>query len=392
MTSGNSGKVRSRSESSQGRKITPRAYTVEVLSPQRERELMKLPPSDSPQPTEPPKSPALLLCPNDREDSSDISDSDSSISLSSDEVDIKDRLRHTLQIEHTSRKLAKPLPGVIPYIPKLPNVEATRQATAVFNDSEPLSSSADASDESPLGGPSDNDREVMSGMPCSARSSGGPRPQNNSSQSGIAIVPSTSTAAVNYVRVGHMPLNVQRSVDRRDSAPQPPPSPPSGLGSAAGGGASTVNSSGSAPARACAGSTGPIAVQPTSWPQHAKPVIPQLTTLTRGSQLRTSGAASTARMAIGTRFALLTDPATSNGSGVGRTSQTVIAYSCSPRVHYTHQAPPSCVGKGYVSSTCRGCVPSPQVVCGPPSTPRRQAYAPLTTRIAPARMQQHGVR
>jgi len=96
-----------------GRKGTPREYTVEVISPQRARELTRgpLPPpiDDSPRHAQTPQSPALLLCPSGEDGCYELMQknagivsiprSDSSISQSSDEGTIKNRLQQDLMID-----------------------------------------------------------------------------------------------------------------------------------------------------------------------------------------------------------------------------------------------------------------------------------------------------
>jgi len=109
---------RSRSGSSRGHRATPREYVVEVITPQKVHELTGgMLPADSP-PTgqhvgggggvaasSPPCSPTLLLCPGresrqgPEEDDSSLPGNESSISLSSDEGDIKGRMFQALQLE-----------------------------------------------------------------------------------------------------------------------------------------------------------------------------------------------------------------------------------------------------------------------------------------------------
>merc|ERR1719433_338874 len=101
MTRTRNTRDRQRSHSgSSHRNRSPREYIVEVITPQRAQELTRgaagtlLSPLDSPKT---PLSPALLLCPGsesgglDYEGPSIVPRSDSSISVSSDEGDIKDR-------------------------------------------------------------------------------------------------------------------------------------------------------------------------------------------------------------------------------------------------------------------------------------------------------------
>jgi len=102
---------RIRSVSSNRRGGTPREYTVEVISPSRARELAKDVELDAPAEAHghSPQSPALLLCPQEavEEGSGDEADStgvpprsDSSVSLSSDEGEIRDRLKQSLQLRN----------------------------------------------------------------------------------------------------------------------------------------------------------------------------------------------------------------------------------------------------------------------------------------------------
>lgn len=112
-TVGRSKHTRDRQRSHSGsshRNRSPREYIVEVITPQQAQELTHgaagslLSPLDSPKT---PLSPALLLCPGSEyaefdEGPSIVPRSDSSISVSSDEGDIKDRLRQVLKIETSS--------------------------------------------------------------------------------------------------------------------------------------------------------------------------------------------------------------------------------------------------------------------------------------------------
>lgn len=102
------------------RRASPREYVVEVISPALAQELTKrkMLPQDSPsvisaRAIQSPQSPALLL--RHAEDSGGstpgLPRSNSSISLSSDEGDIKDRLRQALQLEPPTVATAAPSAG-----------------------------------------------------------------------------------------------------------------------------------------------------------------------------------------------------------------------------------------------------------------------------------------
>eukprot|EP00930_Biecheleria_cincta_P033402 TRINITY_DN23135_c0_g1_i2.p1 TRINITY_DN23135_c0_g1~~TRINITY_DN23135_c0_g1_i2.p1 ORF type:complete len:1119 (-),score=209.41 TRINITY_DN23135_c0_g1_i2:61-3417(-) len=111
--------VRPRSTSAHRRANTPREYVVEVISHARARELSGVPLADgqrddgSQSSRQCPPSPALLLCPGDEYEGSDCTDElvghgifygiprsgdDGSVSPSSDEGEIRDRLKQSLQL------------------------------------------------------------------------------------------------------------------------------------------------------------------------------------------------------------------------------------------------------------------------------------------------------
>jgi hypothetical protein len=103
-----SGSRSPRAGSAHRRLTTPREYEVEIISAERARELaadvsLSDLGSEKAAPESPKclQSPALLLCHDggdSREDSLTMARSTSSVSISSDEVEIRDRLKHSLQL------------------------------------------------------------------------------------------------------------------------------------------------------------------------------------------------------------------------------------------------------------------------------------------------------
>lgn len=350
---GASDRPRSSSNSSGRIRQSPREYIVEVLSPQRARELT----TDAPWQLHSLQSPTLLLSPGQQEEGGTegpygIPRSDSSISLSSDEGDIKDRLRQILRID-------RPRGSTPPQASR--GSRRTRSPSSV---SQPASSASVSHPATPVLSTS-----ARSAAPVGHVGNGALRSQASGSE---AAAPSTVASPGGT------------------SLPSAPPTTPALVSQPASHVADFASSKSGSPQMQLA--TTPLSHQ-----------LPQ------SSQAAATAAAAAAGGYVPPR-GILTAPWPGVGTGAGTAPSGVAStvasrrvvgqaavrgssspYSCSPRLHGSSPSSPT-MTRGGVDAGRSG-MPPPSS-CGPSPT-RRQPYHQLMSRLplGPASpSSRHGVR